>query len=211
MNTIEKAIYLFIACILVFFLGAIISIAVGMEPTTIDTDVSKLKLRTWDLYAFLWLLFAYRANNTLKRQRWYPRFMCKIKTSKDGRYQYKKIKVKYFRVGSVFLFSIGVFYCWTELIGVRFEDIQQVLIASAVVGVNAQLIIGLAMSQLKKRAPEAHEILAEGLYKDRDDMTMVDKTMVYLVSGGGEDKRTEDRTQYLHPDKRAGENFDKPK
>lgn len=193
MNTFEK---LLITCALffvVFVFGIAVTVAFGVEQQIpIDTDVSKLKLRTWDIYAFLWLLFAYRANNSLKRQQWYPEFMCKWKTSKNGKHKYKKIRVKYFRLGSVFLFTVGVYYCWINLIGIRFEDIQQTLIASSIVGVSAQKIIDIVMVQLKKKYPEVHQVLVDGLHSD-DDLTVMNKTVIALVTGKGKGTKKQER------------------
>ena len=167
---------------------------------TAVTEVSNLKLRTWDVYALLWLLFVYRANNSLKRQQWYPDFMCKWKTSKDGRHRYKKIRVWYFRVCAVILFTSGVYFCWHNLIGVRFDDLTQVLIASVVIGLSAQKIIEIAMAQIEKRSPETHAILVDGLYKGGDDMTVFDKTIMVAVTG--RDTR-EDKTRIMTQDEHA--------
>lgn len=172
-------------------------------------DVEALGPYWYHIASFFWLLLTYRAVNSIKRYQHFPAFLCKEKTSKNGLFRYKKLRVKYIRVISVLLAFAGLIMCQKQLLGVVYPGVEQLIVICTIAAMSSQIIIDLVIARIRKSDPESADILANGLYKQCDDMTMVDATVIALVTGGGIDKRAPpdeditETTRVLTPDELA--------
>jgi len=143
----------------------------------------------WDIAVFFWLLFVFRSMQSIKRFQHFPAFLCKVKTSKNGKHKFKKLKVIYIDGLAASLSAIGIYFIERQLVGVRYDGIEQLIIVTVIVALSAQTLIKIAITYISKTHPEIGEILVDGLYKPEDDLTVFDKTMMVALVGGGVDKR----------------------
>ncbi len=147
-------------------------------------DVQAVTPYVWEIGAFIMILVSLTITNVVKKWRWFPMFMCKLKKSKDGHHLYKKLKKPYLVTLAMALSFAGVSWCLFH----RYTNAEDVLVISGVVCVMQWGIVDLVFKLTQgTKYEKAGEIIREGLYVD-DDATIFVKT-VATCTGGGVDRR----------------------
>ena len=139
----------------------------------------------WEILAFLGVLTCLRATNWIKRQRWFPTFLCNLKTSKNGKHQYHKLKPFYIK-SFAHLSSFGALLI---TLNQKYPLDDGLIIACAVISASVFVLIEGAFALINSRSPELAEALANGVYVPEEEMTVMAKVTQTLITGGGVDKR----------------------
>lgn len=151
-----------------------------------DIQLSETVEHFWVWAAFFSLIGFSWMSQRIKQYRNYPLFLCKIKQSKDGKHQYKKIKAKWIRAFNYGGSAIVIGWCLSQ----TYDNIQQVLMVTFIVEMLSAVVLEMGLKIIAVRYPDAAEVLREGLYVDEpdEDLTVFDKTKIALAHvafGGG--------------------------
>jgi len=170
------------------FLFSIISLlSTTVWAGEVANAVKDIKLVTpymWEIAAFFAMLGSLRVTQWVKKIQWFPVAICNLKTTKDGKRQYWKLKKKYLIAFSTLL-SFGLI---TLCLSKRYPDIQEVMIIAGIAALSQFTILELLFTIIDKKSPGASDILSHGLYVPDEDATVYTK-FVQAVVGNGEKKK----------------------
>lgn len=170
---------------LFIFLLALISIPVWSgDVANAVKDVKLVTPYMWEIAAFFAMLGSLRVTQWVKRIQWFPMAVCNLKTSKDGKRQYWKLKKKYLIAFSTLL-SFGLI---TLCLSQRYPDLNEVMIIAGIAALSQFTILELLFTIIDKKSPGASEILSHGLYVPDEDATVYTK-FVQIAVGGGNGKK----------------------
>lgn len=138
----------------------------------------------FECVAFCFILASHFITNLIKKIRWFPAFMCKVKTSVDGNHSYRKLKSCLLLASAMVMSYAGV--CWSLL--QRYDNTEQVYVITGLICVLQWVIAEIAFKAAEgTKFEKSANVLKGRLYVPEDSHKVV-KTIAY-ATGGGVDKR----------------------
>jgi len=138
----------------------------------------------WEIASFFGILGSLRVTQWVKKIRWFPRAICNLKTAKDGKRKFYKLKKKYLIAFSTIL-SFGLI---TLCLSQRYPDLNEVMIIAGIAALSQFTILELLFTVIDKKSPGASDILSSGLYVPDDDATVYTKFVQIAVGKGEKNK-----------------------
>jgi len=151
-------------------------------------DVKLVTPYIWEILVVVALLVSMTLTNKIKKWRWLPRFLCRMKLSKKikgkRQFEYKQLKSIYLDGICYIMSYAGV--SWTLL--QRYDNHQQVFIISGFIIVMQFAIIRGLFAQAKSTKFAAAALALKGNLYVSKDATMIAKVGAYATGGGVEKK-----------------------
>lgn len=155
-----------------------------MDIQQTTQDIETIRPYLWEIIAFVLILFSLFLTNIIKKIRWFPAYLCNARTSKNGKYTYRKLQKKYLVIMAIAMSYAGVSWSLLHRYPGQGEDIY---VITGVIVVLQWLIVESAFkfSVGTKFEPMANVVMGK-LYVP-EDATVLMKT-VAKMSGGGVEK-----------------------
>ena len=164
---------------------------------TAAKDIQAVTPYLFEIVAFCFIVGSLFVTNLIKKVRWFPAFLCRIKTSASGKYTYRKLEKKYLVLIALSLSYGGVSWALLQ----RYENAEQVYVITGLIVALQWLLVESAFKFAKGTKLQPLADTLKGKLYVPDDATMMMKT-VARVSGGGVDSRN-DKTRPLTKEEKA--------
>jgi len=164
----------------------------GAEAGEVANTVKDVKLVTpyiWEVFAVLCIPAALTILNKIKKIRWFPLFLCRVKQSKPDKnkniWSYRQLKSGYLdSISAIMIFS-GVLYCLMQ----SYDDIEQMAVVAVIIVVLHNRVLKAIFAHAKNtKFADAAAAFKGNLYVS-DDATVMAKVVAVATGGGVEKKK----------------------
>lgn len=146
-------------------------------------DIEATTPYVWEALSVAGVFVSLTITQWLKKRRFFPKFLCNVKKSKSGLFEYKQLKDCYLdsiAIIQTFIYVSGCLY-------IRYEALEVLIVGFFASILQWKIIKIIFLKAHEKEGSKLAQILKGDIYVP-DDATVFVKTVAYMA-GGGVDKK----------------------